>query len=138
MYYSIGNLLYNVSTSSATIPDSAPAFDVSLSSSGSSMANFIPSWSGKFDYYSVIFNSNSKDFNLSVILYSPSSANYTQLKFPDFSKYLNVPKLDLNSLSLVSFGLYQTNGFDETKFRYKDAISGDWNYNGKFVLRNYK
>jgi len=137
MSYRIGDLSYNIATTSTTIPDKAAAFNASFKINGSSLANFVPSWSGKFDYYFAHFSSYPKKPYLDFVLYSPSAANYTNIKLPDFSKYLGISKVDLNSLSLNSFGLYQVDGFDETKFYYKDGLFNSSNFNGKSVTRNY-
>ncbi|MDR6940706.1 hypothetical protein [Mucilaginibacter pocheonensis] len=137
MNYRIGDLSYNIATTSTTIPDKAAAFNASFKSNGSSLTNFVPSWSGKFDYYRAEFQNDHLNPTLDFTFFSPSAANYTNIKLPDFSKYLGVSKLDLNSFSIKSFGLYQFNGFDETKFFYKDGLLNYQNFNGKSVIRNY-
>jgi hypothetical protein len=133
MFYTIGNLDYTITTTGKTIPNQAAVFNASFNIPSSTLANFVPVYSGSFDYYHANFvNVTSKPY-LQVDLYSPSAGNYTNIMLPDFSKYLGVTSIDLNTLALKSFGLYQVNGFNEQDFFYRN----DTNINSKSVYRPY-
>jgi len=136
MFYSIGSLNYTIGTAGATIPNQAAAFNASFTNTASALANFVPSYSGTFDYYHANFQNASSSPNLEVDLYSPSAANYTNIKLPDFSKYLGVTSVDLSTLILQTFGLYQVDGFSEANFFYKDYHSY-LNVNSKAVEQSY-
>ncbi|WP_114940900.1 hypothetical protein [Mucilaginibacter endophyticus] len=136
MSYDIGNLTYSIVTRGPKIPDNAAGFNASFNVDASSLANFKPSWSGTFDYYMADFIDPSSSY-LNVVLYSPLAGNYKNIKLPDFAKYLGFTQLDLNTLRLKSFGLYQYDGFDETQFLYKYGGAFFGEFNGKQVVRNY-
>lgn len=136
MLYSIGSLNYTVTTAGATIPDQVSAFDASFNVANSTLLNFKPAYSGTFDYYHANFQNTATSPNLQVDLYSPSAANYTNIKLPDFSKYLGVNSIDLNTLTLSFFGLYQLNGFKEGTLFYKDFHNYQ-NVNSKAVEHSY-
>jgi hypothetical protein len=133
MFYSIGNLNYTIITAGTAIPNQAAAFNASFNIPSSTLANFAPSVSGSFDYYIASFLNNPSSPKLQVVLYSPSAANYTNIKLPDFTKYLGVTNLDLNTIKLMYFGLYQVSGFNEQDFFYRN----DTNINSKTVYRSY-
>lgn len=136
MSYDIGKLTYTIFSRGSKIPDNAAGFDASFNVESSSLANFKPAWSGTFDYYMADFIDPANSF-LDVVLYSPSAGNYKNIKLPDFSKYLGITNLDLNTLKLRSFGLYQNDGFDETQFLYKYGGAFFGEFSGKQVTRNY-
>ncbi|MDB4902329.1 MAG: hypothetical protein JWQ63_1610 [Mucilaginibacter sp.] len=136
MDYTIGNLYYTITTAGKTIPNQAAVFNASFNIPSSTLANFVPSYSGNFDYYYADFiNTTSKPY-LQVALFSPSAGNYTHIMLPDFSKYLGVTSIDFNTLPLKFFGLYQVNGFNEQDFFYPMYNNG-FNINSKTVARGY-
>ncbi len=96
----------------------------------------MPSYTGNFDYYHAHFLNVTSSPKLQVDLFSPSAANYTNIMLPDFSKYLGVTSVDLNTLALVTFELYQCNGFNEQNFFYPN-FHNQLNINSKTVYRNY-
>ncbi len=134
--YSIGGFQYEIVTTGPAIPDQIGTFDASFNLTGSNLATFVPSFTGTFDYYHASFL-NATGPNLKVDLYSPSAGNYTNLKFPDFSKYLGLTNLDLSAQSLSGFELVQYQGFNEQHFGYKPAfaIRSASNFNAKAVRR---
>jgi len=132
MYYQIGNFHYAIVTAGTTIPTQVASFDASFNVQASTLANFTPSITGTFDYYQASFSNIASASNLQVDLFSPSAAGYTNIKLPDFSKYLGVSSLDLNTLALKLFGVYQVDGFNETCFFYKNYHSY-FNVNSKAI-----
>jgi len=132
MYYQIGNFHYAIVTAGTTIPTQVASFDASFNVQASTLANFTPSITGTFDYYQASFSNIASASNLQVDLFSPSAAGYTNIKLPDFSKYLGVSSLDLNTLALKLFGVYQVDGFNETRFFYKNYHSY-FNVNSKAI-----
>lgn len=112
MGYTIGNFDYNITTSAATIPDQAGAYNASFKISGSSLADFAPTISGAYDYYHANFFTAGAPY-LNVNIYSPATANYTAVKFPDFSKYLGVKSVNLGAVKLTGFDLNQVSNFNE-------------------------
>lgn len=112
MSYLIGNLYYYITTSAATIPDQASAYNASFRISGSSLADFVPTISGSYDYYHANFHTTSAPY-LNVDIFSPATANYTAIKHPDFSKYLNVKSVNLSAVKLTAFDLNQVSTFNE-------------------------
>ncbi|HEY4323632.1 MAG TPA: hypothetical protein VGN20_06590 [Mucilaginibacter sp.] len=136
MHYQIGNFNYTIVTAGTTIPGQVASFDASFNVQASTLANFTPSVTGTYDYYQASFSNIASASNLQVDLYSPSAAGYTNIKLPDFSKYLGISSLDLNTLALKSFGVYQVDGFNETSFFYKNYHSY-FNINSKAIEENY-
>jgi len=90
----IGDKTYDIVTTGTTIPDHIETFDATFKISGSSLADFVPSFAGAFDYYHANFQS-AAGLGLIVELYSSAAANFTNIKLPDFSKYLGLSKLNL-------------------------------------------
>lgn len=135
MYYTIGDYNYN-QVKIGAVPDNADSFGAAFTVAGTSMADFQPSFSGTFDYYQAHFVNAPSTPNLSVYLLSPSAAAYTNVKFPDFSKYLNLTSLDLSKVKLANFGLYQQDTFNETKVPYNDTHNYHY-LNSKSVQKNY-
>jgi hypothetical protein len=133
MDYSIGNLNYTITTAGTTIPSQVAAFNASFNIPSSTLANFVPSFSGNFDFYNANFLENPSSPKLQVVLWSPSAANYTNIKLPDFSKYLGLTSLDLNSITLTSFSLFQMNGFNEQDVPFQLTYDGS----NKEVYRTY-
>lgn len=136
MGYTVGNLDYLIITAGKTIPNQVPAFNASFNIPSSTLANFVPSYSGTFDYYHAHFLNVNSSPKLQVDLFSPSAANYTNIMLPDFSKYLGVTNVDLNTLALDTFELYQCDGFNEQNFFYPNFHS-QFNINSKTVYRSY-
>ena len=136
MRYQIGNFNYTIVTACATIPSQVASFDASFNVQATTLANFAPSVSGTYDYYQASFSNIASAKKLQVDLYSPSAAGYTNIKLPDFSKYLGVSNLDLSTLALKSFGVYQVDGFNETSFYYKNYHSY-FNINSKAVEESF-
>lgn len=136
MHYQIGNFNYTIVTAGTTIPGQVASFDASFNVQASTLANFTPSVTGTYDYYQASFSNIASASNLQVDLYSPSAAGYTNIKLPDFSKYLGMSSLDLNTLALKSFGVYQVDGFKETSFFYKNYHSY-FNINSKAIEESY-
>lgn len=136
MHYQIGNFNYTIVTAGTTIPSQVASFDASFNVQASTLANFTPSVTGTYDYYQASFSNIASASKLQVDLYSPSAAGNTNIKLPDFSKYLGVSSLDLNTLALKSFGLYQVDGFNETRFFYKNYHSY-FNVNSKAIEESF-
>ena len=136
MHYQIGNFNYSIVTAGTTIPSQVASFDASFNLQASTLANFAPVITGTYDYYQASFTNVASANNLQVDLYSPSAAGYTDIKLPDFSKYLGVNTLDLSTLALKSFGLYQVDGFNETRFYYKNYHSY-FNINSKAIEERF-
>ncbi|WP_426671606.1 hypothetical protein ACPPVU_10245 [Mucilaginibacter sp. McL0603] len=138
MDYSVGSLNYRILTSGKTIPDQAATFGASFTVAGSTLADFVPSCTGTFDYYHANFLNLNAGSRLQVDLYSPSAANYTNIKLPDFSKYLGVQSIDLSKLALKSFELDQYDGFSELNFYPgNSAFLNSPHYNSKYVMQSY-
>jgi hypothetical protein len=137
--YTIGAFKYTFDSSGTTIPSQVPTFSASFTVTGSTLVDFMPSCSGTFDYYHANFLNSNSGANLQVDLYSPSAANYTNIKFPDFSKYLGVTTFDFSSQKLQYFELEQYDGFNEQSFNYKNvnAILSFSNFNCKSVMQTY-
>lgn len=136
MFYRMNGFDYAVVNAGTTIPSSASAFDASFTTTGSSLADFVPTISGTSDFYHATFLNATPGQVISVDLYSPTVANYTLIKLPDFSKYLGLTSLDLSLLKLQYFGLYQASGFNEAILTYKDYHSY-FDVNSKAVVKNY-
>ena len=136
MGYYIGNFNYVIKNVGTDIPDHAAVFNASFNVAGTSLANFKPTVLGTFDYYWANFIDLTSSHHLQVNLFSPSAANYTTVKLPNFSKYLGVSQVNLSALLLKQFGLYQTDGFNEAKFYY-DSPTSDSALNSKSVVQNY-
>ena len=136
MHYQIGNFNYSIVTAGTTIPSQVASFDASFNLQASTLANFAPVITGTYDYYQASFTNVASANNLQVDLYSPSAAGYTDIKLPDFSKYLGINTLDLSTLALKSFGLYQVDGFNETRFYYKNYHSY-FNINSKAIEERF-
>ncbi len=139
MGYISGNFSYTFATSGATIPDQVPTFGASFSVAGSNLTDFVPSFTGTFDYYHATFLNTNAGSNFQVDLYSPSAANYTNVKLPDFSVYPGLSGFSLSSEQLLAFELEQYTGFNELRFTYKDvnAILSFPGFNCSDVRRVY-
>jgi len=139
MGYFTGNFGYYFTTSGTTIPSQAPTFNASFSVAGSDLTNFVPSTTGTFDYYHATFLNRNSGSNFQVDLYSPSAANYTKVKLPDFSTYPGLSGFNLSAELLNTFELEQYNGFNEQHFTYKDvnAILSYPGFNCSDVRRDY-
>jgi hypothetical protein len=133
MDYTIGSLYYRILSKGTSIPAQAAAFNASFTISGSSLADFVPSLSGTYDYYYANFQNTAAGSNISIDLYSPSAGNYANIKLPDFSKYLGRPSLDLSTVKLKYFSLNQSDGFNERNFYYKN----DFSVNSKSVSQSF-
>ncbi len=133
MSYTIGKFDYTIITAAAAIPAQVPAFNASFNIPASTLANFVPNYTGTFDFYEAVFANTNSTPNVQFVLYSPSAANYTNIKLPDFSSYLGLASLDLSQQVLTYFGLYQTDGFNEANFYYLNALSNS----SKAVYSNY-
>lgn len=132
--YTIGNFDYSIINTGATIPAQAPSFPATFTVTGTTMKNFKPSPSGQFSYYTAHFEGTDGGQFFAVDLFSPSEANFSTFKFPDFAKYLEVSSLDLDVLKLKSVTLRQQDGYSEKLFPYN---SGDTNVNMKQIKRNF-
>ncbi|MDB5087956.1 MAG: hypothetical protein JWR09_1950 [Mucilaginibacter sp.] len=130
--YTIGNFNYYSVTSADFIPSKPADFNATLTYAGSTMKDFVPSFTGTFDYYHAAFQNTPSTPNLSIDLYSPSAANYTHIKLPDFSKYLGMKNFDMTNQKLDFFEIEQCDGFDETQPFYK-SVFGTGGYNSKAI-----
>lgn len=130
--YTIGNFNYYSATSADFIPSKPADFNATLSYTGSTMKDFVPSFTGKFDYYHATFQNIPSTPNLSIDLYAPSAGNYTHIKLPDFSKYLGMINFDMANQKLDFFEIERYNGFDEKQFFYK-TIFGTDGFNGEAI-----
>jgi hypothetical protein len=137
MRYNIGNLNYSFTQITNTIPDKTDIYDGIINTQASTMATFKPAFSGPVDYY-VAYFVNIGAPNLWVYLNSPTTVNYTNIKFPDFSKYLEQTSINLNNEKLKNFAIFQDATFNEQRFSYKynDNVSYP-NVNLKSVNRDY-
>jgi hypothetical protein len=135
-FYTIGDYRYRVLRIGDSVPDKIDSFDASFGITGTSIADFKPSFTGSFNFYMASFVKSDAFPKISVDVYSPSVANYTNIKFPDFSKYVGTKSLDPSLIKLRNVGLYQQNVFDETQFPYQD--SRNYHYmNSKSVQKDY-
>ncbi|WP_439695963.1 hypothetical protein ACFGVS_24645 [Mucilaginibacter sp. AW1-7] len=136
--YRIGDKMYEIVTTGTTIPAKIDGFDATFNVSGTTLANFVPSFSGTFDYYHANFE-NTNGPGIITDLYSPAAAKFTNIKMPDLSKYLHVTTINLNTQKLTGFQLEQYTGFDEKVFRFKpaNAIRSAPDFNAKSVSQGY-
>ena len=136
--YRIGDKMYEIVTTGTTIPAKIDGFDATFNVSGTTLANFVPSFSGTFDYYHANFE-NINGPGIITDLYSPAAAKFTNIKMPDLSKYLQVTAIDLNTQKLKVFELEQYTGFNEKTFRFKpaNAIRSAPDFNAKSVSQGY-
>ncbi|MDN3549294.1 hypothetical protein [Mucilaginibacter aquaedulcis] len=132
MFYSIGDFNYFYKTTGTTIPDKPVSFTATFNNPGSSLGNFKPSFSGLFDLYTAHFEYlGNETTRLSADFYSPATANYTNVKLPDFSKYLGVKSIDLTKIALKRFELAKMPNFKDV-FNY-----ASFNVLGASVSRYY-
>jgi len=137
MRYTIGDLNYSFTQNTNTIPDKTDTYDGLINTQASTLATFKPAFSGPVDYY-VAYFVNIGAPNLWVYLNSPTTVNYTNIKFPDFSKYLEETSIDLNNEKLKNFAIFQDATFNEQKLPYKYNDNSAYpNVNLKSVSRNY-
>jgi hypothetical protein len=137
-YYLKSGFEYYAVLTGPSIPEKVPTFDATFNVSGTSLDNFVPSFSGSFDYYHAAFE-NTAGTDLRVDLYSPSAGNYTNVKLPSFGKFLGVTGLRLADQKLLIFELVQYQGFNEKVFSYKPAgaIRSAADFNAKAVRKAY-
>ena len=136
--YSIGNAKYSFTRNSSSIADNADTYNAVINTPTSTLTTFKPSFSGDVDYYAAFFENIPSSPGLYVQLFAPAAANYTNIKFPDFSKYLGLTSLDLNGQTLFYFAVYKDGTFDEKNIIYKSTGRDDYpNLNLKSVSRNY-
>lgn len=135
-YYK-NNLAYSFVNVGSSIPDQIDTYSTSFSISGSTMADVKPTVSGSYDYYYANFESKYlTNASFSVLVWSPSAANYTDFKLPDFSKYTGKATIDASAMYLQNFSLYQVDGFNETTLPYR--VSGsNHDVNMKVVQGSY-
>jgi hypothetical protein len=122
--YTIGNYDYRMFTSGPAIDGQAKLINASFSVNGTTLANLVPNITGTCDYYHASFTYSGNGPHLQTELYSPAAANYTNIKMPDFSKYLGLQSLDLTTQKLSNFEVVKANVFDETKFTYDIETGG--------------
>ncbi|MEN0054263.1 MAG: hypothetical protein AAGC65_11365, partial [Mucilaginibacter sp.] len=135
--YTIGKSNYFFTKNTSTIPDKADTYDAVINTPASNLTTFKPSFSGNVDYYEAHFSDNPTP-NLFVLLFAPAAANYNNIKFPDFSKYLGVKSVDLTKQVLTYFCIYQDGTFDEKNFLYKSNGRSDYpSLNLRSVSRSY-
>jgi hypothetical protein len=111
-------------TSGPAIDGQAKLINASFSVNGTTLANLVPNITGTCDYYHASFTYSGNGPHLQTELYSPAAANYTNIKMPDFSKYLGLQSLDLTTQKLSNFEVVKANVFDETKFTYDIETGG--------------
>ncbi len=138
-HYDINNAHYNIITSTETVPDKAPMFDAVINTKATNLKSFTPAYSGIADYYLAVFENNPTTPDFRVYLFSPIKANYANVKLPNLAKYAGFEVFDPAHLSLKSFILYQSDGFNETDIIYPTAINTIQlrNFNMKSVQRTY-
>ena len=136
--YDKNDLSYWHSFFDTEIPDKVEPFDIAFSIGGEYLTSFKPKVTGKFDYYDARFNNqNPRTFVTSI--HSPSSAHYSDIKFPDFSKCIKSMKFDFSTQKITEFNVHQIDNFDEKKFYYKTYNSfGSTSSNAKAVLKRYQ
>jgi len=120
-----GNFLYTNVSTGTSIPDQIGTINASIAIKGTNLTNFVPGFSGTFDYYLADFLSNGTGTGsfpvVQIALFSPSAANFTNIKLPDFSKYLGLTSLDLSAFNLKTFQLLQVSSFNESNFPYPSS-----------------
>lgn len=137
MRYTIGDLNYSFTKITNAIPDKTDTYDGVINTQTSALATFKPTFSGQVDYY-VAYFVNIGAPNLWVYLNSPATVNYTNIKFPDFSKYLDQTSINLNNEKLKNFAIFQDATFNEQNFPYKYNENSSYpNVNLKSVSRDY-
>ncbi|WDF53355.1 hypothetical protein [Mucilaginibacter sp. KACC 22063] len=121
--YNVGSRQYSFVNLSSTISSEVNTYSANFTNTGTSLANYKTTVSGPYDYYLANFIGKNINNNISIYLYSPSAASYLNYKMPDFSKYISKTILDPSQIILQEFGLYQFDGFNESKLPYKDSRS---------------
>lgn len=116
-YYVKSGFQYQYISTGATIPDELPTFDATFTISGNNVTDFKPSITGAFDYYHASFGAVDGS-GAKINFYSPSAGNYTSVKLPSFTKFLNTA-VQLTTRRLLSFELVQYQGFDEKMVSYR-------------------
>ncbi len=135
--YDKNDLSYWHSFFETEIPDKVKPFDIAFSIGGEYLTNFKPEVSGKFDYYDARFIDEKSTF--ATTIHSPSSAHYSDIKFPDFSKCIKSMKFDFSTQKITEFNVHQIDNFDEKKFFYQTYNSfGSTSSNAKAVLKRYQ
>ena len=95
-------------------PETIAPFGTTAAVVSSSLSPFSFSAQGTLDYYSASFYSASN--NAYIAIYSPSA--YKSVQFPDILKLTNLSGVSINNFKIVSFSMYKTPGFDESKLFY--------------------
>ncbi|MXV51514.1 hypothetical protein GS399_11080 [Pedobacter sp. HMF7647] len=112
--YKLNDKNYSYTYVGSEIPLKPEMFDADFEISGSNLGDFKFSFNNKADYYIAVFFSDKAQFRF----YSPVAANYTKLKFPDFSEYLKTDKVDYSTFKLHEFSLHSGNIFKEDLLDY--------------------
>jgi hypothetical protein len=134
MTYQLNDFGYFFINLNSSMPSTAGSFDATFNVSGTSIADFKPSFSGTFDYYGAFFENLASTPNFYIYVYSPSAANYTNVKFPDFSKY--VSGVSPGNIKLKNFTLYQQDVYNESTFDYFGGYN-IYYMNSKQVSKGY-
>jgi hypothetical protein len=133
----IQNIQYGKATVGPAISTDVSIFPATINFTGTSMADFSVSTTGTYDYYYAHFIAKNISTNLDINYWSPSAADYKNVKLPDLSQFIPSNLLDPTLMRLQDYGLYRVDGFDEKKFTYKRAES-DHDVNiQQVVLHNY-
>jgi len=131
------NMHYSKAIVGPAISTDASIFPATINFTGTSMADFSVSTTGTYDYYYAHFIAQNISANLDINYWSPSAANYKNVKLPDFSEFIPKNLLDPTLMRLQDYGLYRVDGFDEKKLTYKSTES-DHDVNiQEVVLHNY-
>jgi hypothetical protein len=133
--FSTGSFYYSNYSTGTSIVNQVEPINASIAIKGTNLTNFVPGFSGTFDYYFANFISaiGTKPY-IEISLFSPSAANFTNIKLPDFSQYLGVTSLDLSAQVLTAFQLIQVSSFNESNFPYPaPSIINPNNYSFKSV-----
>jgi len=98
------------------IPDKIEPFDVTYAVKGTSLNDFVPTFTGEFDFYLAQFS--NLDGSAYVSLISPSTGDHSKNTLPDLSGIVELPEMDWNNYKLRFLRMYEGGDFKEDRFHY--------------------
>jgi hypothetical protein len=129
--YDLYGIYYADSYIGPSIPETTTPMNLKFEANGRTLATFKPTFTGEFDYYWANFESG----NLTVEVYSPSTAVSSSLAFPELAPFEGFSDFSTTGLTLRSLKACKYDGFAENKLNYRNWQS--YQLHGKAMGKTY-